>query len=260
MKNVFKKSILSLATLVLVFSCSQENDIAPMTESTELSEVISDNLNSIADGLRANKQTFTNTELVAELGKKNLENKYGINSDAVSSYSQAFKSVGLQNARTNEDLNLSVQANQFVSLIKESSTSSKHLKAYKEKLTTIDEDISSSGLAKEEKNILRVQIISLQTSLTFVAANFDLFHPEAISNGRSTGCDDNQCTDEEQISEESESWWDDWGKCAAGTIGGVLTGGLGGAAIGSAVPVVGTITGGVVGAIGGGLTGAAAAC
>lgn len=59
---------------------------------------------------------------------------------------------------------------------------------------------------------------------------------------------------------EGGSWWTSWGKCAAGTVGGILTGGLGGAGIGSAVPVIGTGVGAVVGAIGGGLTGAAAAC
>lgn len=55
-------------------------------------------------------------------------------------------------------------------------------------------------------------------------------------------------------------WWDSWGKCAAGVVGGAITGGLGGAAGASVIPGVGTAVGGSIGAIGGGLMGAAAAC
>lgn len=57
-----------------------------------------------------------------------------------------------------------------------------------------------------------------------------------------------------------ERQWDDWGKCAAGIVGGAGGGFLGGAAAGSAVPWLGTVVGGVVGGISGGLGGAAAAC
>jgi hypothetical protein len=59
---------------------------------------------------------------------------------------------------------------------------------------------------------------------------------------------------------EGGSWWTSWGKCVAGTLGGAITVGLGGAAAGSAVPVLGTAAGAVVGVIGGALGGAAASC
>jgi hypothetical protein len=82
---------------------------------------------------------------------------------------------------------------------------------------------------------------------------------------------------------ETQSWWDDWGRCAASIIGGALTGGVGacvggagvGAIIGAAATfwtgvfgfagaaggaIVGCIAGGVAGAIGGGLTGAVTGC
>jgi len=55
-------------------------------------------------------------------------------------------------------------------------------------------------------------------------------------------------------------WWSCWGKCVAGIAGGAITGGLGGAAVGSVVPVLGTGWGAALGAIGGGLTGAATFC
>lgn len=50
----------------------------------------------------------------------------------------------------------------------------------------------------------------------------------------------------------SYGWWDNWGKCAAGAIGGGLTGLVGGAALGP--------WGAAGGGVGGVLTGAAASC
>ncbi|MFL9024823.1 MULTISPECIES: Blp family class II bacteriocin [Bacillus] len=67
-------------------------------------------------------------------------------------------------------------------------------------------------------------------------------------------------TEEELMEIEGGGWWNSWGKCVAGTIGGAGTGGLGGAAAGSAVPVIGTGIGGAIGGVSGGLTGAATFC
>jgi hypothetical protein len=73
----------------------------------------------------------------------------------------------------------------------------------------------------------------------------------------------------EQGLAKKKSWWQSWGKCTAGILGGAVTGagtlGLAGAAVGTvALPVVGTVSAGAVGAIagaiGGGLTGAVASC
>lgn len=50
-------------------------------------------------------------------------------------------------------------------------------------------------------------------------------------------------------------------KCVLGTIGGGLTGAVGGAAVGTVtLPVVGTVSGTTVGLIGGAATGAATFC
>jgi hypothetical protein len=79
----------------------------------------------------------------------------------------------------------------------------------------------------------------------------------------------------------TNGWWSDWGRCAAGTLGGYLTGGAAGCAlvgtlgavIGAAATapigglpgavvggIAGCAIGGTVGAIGGALTGAATFC
>lgn len=77
---------------------------------------------------------------------------------------------------------------------------------------------------------------------------------------------------QQDISDQYEyetAWWDEWGGCVAGILGGAVTGattlGLAGAAVGTVVlPIVGTVSAGLVGAIGGGiggaLTGAATFC
>ncbi|WP_409151061.1 hypothetical protein [Sphingobacterium sp. BS-2] len=56
-----------------------------------------------------------------------------------------------------------------------------------------------------------------------------------------------------------QGWWDSWGKCAAGIIGGAGLGGLAGAAV-TTPTVVGIPIGTAVGVISGGLAGAAASC
>lgn len=66
-----------------------------------------------------------------------------------------------------------------------------------------------------------------------------------------------------------DGWWQDWGKCTAGIVGGAgagaTAGALGGEAAGAVmVPVIGSVPGAVIGAAGGivfgGLSGAAASC
>ena len=54
--------------------------------------------------------------------------------------------------------------------------------------------------------------------------------------------------------------WNRYGKCVAGMLGGLGTGALGGAAVGSAVPVIGTIGCSILGGISGFLAGAASTC
>lgn len=70
--------------------------------------------------------------------------------------------------------------------------------------------------------------------------------------------DQNQTTGQMQTMAQTQET--NWLKCSLGTAGGMGTGGLAGAGVGSAVPVIGTVSGGVVGAVSAGMTGAAASC
>lgn len=64
--------------------------------------------------------------------------------------------------------------------------------------------------------------------------------------------------------DKTKAWvkkqWNDWGKCAAGTVGGAGLGALAGAGTGSVIPALGTTAGAIAGGISGGLSGAAASC
>jgi hypothetical protein len=75
--------------------------------------------------------------------------------------------------------------------------------------------------------------------------------------------------EDEEEDEECSGWWNCWGKCVAGIVGGAGTGaltfGFAGAAVGTlTLPVVGTVSAGLVGSIvggvAGGLSGAAVSC
>lgn len=56
------------------------------------------------------------------------------------------------------------------------------------------------------------------------------------------------------------SWWEKWGRCAAGILGGTGAGGIGGAAAGSVLPGLGTVAGAIAGALCGAFSGAVAGC
>ncbi len=125
------------------------------------------------------------------------------------------------------------------------------------------QQIVSETITNEEEATQAITIINFQLEL------INYFNDIAISNGGSGG----QTT--------TNGWWSDWGKCAAGILGGAITGGaIGcgavgsvGALVGAAVTVpagsvpgavvgglAGCAVGGIAGQIGGALTGAAMFC
>lgn len=94
-----------------------------------------------------------------------------------------------------------------------------------------------SELTIEEKKSILITIESLQSFI----ANANEFYLNSSIQSKGGG------------------WWDSWGKCAAGTLGGAMMGGLAGAAVTSPT-VIGVPVGTAVGVVGGALSGAAAAC
>jgi hypothetical protein len=268
-----KPMLLSLALLFLALSCGQENEIAPTNNKLDLSTLISDHLNSVAEGLRASKQTFANDKLVYALGKQHVEGLYGVNSDASNGFSDIFDNVVYQNGRaTNAQDYLSDDAKQYLIQIQESAGTSVHLQAFKEKLDEIDQSIISAPISEVEKTVLRAEVISLDISLTFMAYNFELFHPEAGAYGRTSEggaeCDasENTCDEKGPTTVQDPNWWSSWGKCAASVIGGTGAGALAGGEFGLKIgtllasPLKGAIIGGIIGGVAGGIGAASVGC
>lgn len=94
--------------------------------------------------------------------------------------------------------------------------------------------------------------------------------PSALTNelGSTTPVSYDPVEDNKVLVHYKDSWWQNWGKCVAGTAGGAITAGGTGAGTGAGVGVAGgpwgagagAIGGAAIGGVGGGLTGAAAAC
>lgn len=122
-----------------------------------------------------------------------------------------------------------------------------------------NEYLSDENLSDED----RLELITGREYVTFLTAN-----SQAISEtlneslvARSGDGDSDEEGDTEVEEDDGQGWWDSWGRCTAGTIGG----GLGGAIAGCGVAAMKTVglgcpVGAVVGAIAGGLTGSAEYC
>lgn len=118
------------------------------------------------------------------------------------------------------------------------------------------EVFTSKNLDTEDKNLLISIAAWYEGTLNFFDENQNLFlsqdQDQFIAAAHLKGC----------------GWWQKWGKCVAGTLGGYYGGALAGCAVGGGVgataagvgAVPGCAVGAAVGAIGGALTGAASSC
>ena len=107
--------------------------------------------------------------------------------------------------------------------------------AYANQVTT------STTLSSYDKDVISYLIMSLNISTEIIIDDFAV--RDTINSG--TG---------------RRSWWDAF-KCAAGTVGGAVLGGIAGAGVGTvALPLIGTVSGAAVGFYGGALVGMAASC
>lgn len=176
------------------------------------------------------------------------------------------RGVKVQDVSVLKNINLSEEFASYSNKIKHSDFD--NYNNYIDYLYNLNKEIDNNDfLTFEEKNILGIQI---SFSLSFLdmlnIKNSEMnFNEKSVITTYGNG----------------KSWWDRWGKCAAGVVGGYLTGGtagcvgvgglgavVGGAAgmgIGSVPGAVvggvgGCAVGGAIGAIGGALTGAATFC
>lgn len=200
-----------------------------------LGQVLEQDLSKVGSLLRDKNSTFSNKSDVLNAATA----YYGKESEAFASFKNSFAKISTSNLREANELTdfQQIAANEII----ESVYSFSSLEKFKESLDVKFSGYHTMDLAEEDKEFILSFITIYKASLEFLAENPDLFL-EQSADGRRLG------------------WWEDWGKCAAGTIGGAGLGALGGAAAGSAVPVLGTTAGGIIGGISGGLSGAAASC
>ncbi len=93
---------------------------------------------------------------------------------------------------------------------------------------------TDNSLSLEEKQTLVDNAYFMISFVSLLESYKDIYFP-STTNGKEKG------------------WWEEWGKCAAGTVGEGILGGLGGFGVGGVV-------GAVIGVIGGALHGASSSC
>lgn len=129
-----------------------------------------------------------------------------------------------------------------------------------------DEYLSDENLSDED----RIELIVGKEFVSFLVANSQAIDKSLDENLMARNGDGDEEEEQDTIEEEDdEGWWESWGKCAAATVGGYLSGGLVGCGIGGGVGAAiggppgaagGCVAGAAVGAIGGALKGAVATC
>jgi len=240
MKKLLKTSLLIIVGLLVVTSCNEETSLIQpeldLTRYEQLSKTLENDFNQVASQLRKSNSDFSDSRSVMNAA----EVHYGKTSTEFTTFLNSFNNVSSSYGRANNELTAFQQ--QSVEGIVSALSDNSSLSEFQLFLDERFEYFSNQTLDANDKNFILTYIVSYKVSLDFVANNLDLFSPESTVNGRVQG------------------WWSDWGKCAAGIVGGAGLGALGGAAAGSVIPVLGTLAGGIIGGISGGLSGAAAAC
>jgi len=140
--------------------------------------------------------------------------------------------------------------NKIVNYSKVSTSASNYLS----NLKLLEAEIYASGLTRMQKSELLTLLVLNEEFVRYLDGKVR----QMVRSG-----------DQVTPAMKCNGWWNCWGKCVAGTVGGAGLGVLTGAAYGGVgctmvLPVVGTVACGTVGAIAGGvfggLAGAAAAC
>jgi|SRR5690606_6780442 len=264
MKN-FKKIVLSVLGMAVIatgfVACS--NDDSNFEKNSEQEEMVSLKVTN-QNTSEINKIVGVLSEIIDEKIKDpNLSDE-----DLATLFLDYSENMGLrvQNYQNLEEIQLS---NNFAHYANDfNNTNFNEYTDYLSHLSRLSVEVNSdNNLNTKEKEILNYHIEFSIASLDMLQQKDAEFNKIGLSSTTTFG--------------NGTSWWNRWGKCAAGVIGGGVTGGLvgcagigglgavvGGAAglgVGS-VPgavvggVAGCVVGGVAGWIGGALTGAATFC
>ena len=247
MKKLKKKSIIALMVFLLINAfpgCQKEKvdfDSLDKDYYSELASLVKSNLKSIGQNLREHNATFNSRDFVINSAHQNFSEGNEVYDAFLIGYENSYNNLSLKRYLKSDCINKVIEEIE-VAIINSDNSSD-----FTDYLQAKFEEVYASNIKTEDKDFLLHYIILNKTSVEFISNNLDLIS----SNSKNLKTEDD---------EDDEGWWNSWGRCAAGTLGGVGLGALSGAAAGSVVPLIGTKVGLIVGGISGGLTGAAAAC
>jgi hypothetical protein len=236
MKYLLRISFIA-SFLLILSSCNEDeatinpNQLQADTETIDKLITSFDNSVNIISSSNAKMSSEEIEEVfVGEVKAMNLNVRYGSASTSTADYSEAFNIFAAQIA----------DATQFASA-----------EAYQIHLQDLDKQVRTSNMNMMEKQTLVNRIALMDAFVDWMGTLDTPANKPGLEKA------------------EDEGWWDSWGKCAAGTVGGAGLGALAGAGVGGAgctvvLPIIGTVAcgtvGGVVGGVSGALAGAAASC
>jgi len=238
------KSKLIVAVMVMFgvtafMSCEKEESNSELNienRYSELALMVKNDLEDIGENLREQKSTFNSQNIVISVAEQHFLDEPKAYDAFLTAYDKSINNSYLKSVKNSEVINTVIDD---IELGLINSTSSSEFANF---LQTKFDEVSASEMQFENKDFLLQYIISYKVSVEFINNNLDII---ADQNGQL---------------KSTQGWWDSWGRCAAGIVGGAGLGALGGGAAGSVIPVLGTTAGLIVGGIAGGLSGAAASC
>jgi len=239
LKNKFFLVLMVMFGITTFMSCEKkENTSEPQFENkySKLALLLENSLYDIGQNLRKQKSTFSSQNDVVLAAKQHFSDEPKAYHAFLETYAKSVSGTYKKSTAYNEVIDAVIDEIE-VGLIN-SSSAVNFTNLLEEKF----DEITISEMHIENKDFLLQYITLYKTSVEFISSNLDII---ANQNG---------------VLKSTQGWWSDWGRCAAGILGGTGLGALGGGAAGSVIPVLGTTAGLIIGGIAGGLSGAAASC
>lgn len=227
MNYTIKYSLIFILFFTLFSGCSenisqqQPEPQLDLTKYNYLSETLSNDLNYFGDELRASDSNFGDSKMIKQLALKH----YGENSENSLAFNNAYLGI-IKNKKLDEtlsaDVDLTESQKEHISRIRAKANAYSNLTDYKDYLDTQFSTIAKSEMSNVDKDFLLSYITIYSAGLNFMDENLDLFQVSGV--------------DKEVM---LRGWWSDWGKCAAGIVGGVLVGAGTVALASAAAPITG---------------------
>lgn len=279
MKNSYQK-VLFLLILFLVFSCENQKEESPIelnrANYEAFSQKYSEGLNKVAQGLRAQKSNFSNSETLIAVVNNSFEKEIVANFNNTYTSSKVYHSErsssndgDISGQISLESLN-EVQRQHVEEIINSINLFEKEDDYYSFLDQKFNNIYMSEDLGLQDKDFILSYIAVYKVSIIFLIDNSDLIPQQ--NNGGSSASEFNLNDQRSGL----RDWFERNLKCIAGVAGSAISVGLGGCAAGAQVggsvgilggppgaasgALTGCLMGGAIGALGGGLLGYATFC